>query len=168
MLSENTVKENIEDDTPLEKPLKESVDKQSIKKPRKPKTPAQLEQFEKIRLKRLDALKQKREEKKLEASKLLLDNGYIKKEDLPSKEMPKQILTPHIDDDKTDSESDNDIIIVKKKKKPKKKTIIIEESDDEEPEVIYDKVKKSRNFVSQQNKKSVIKIHQPYENYFVS
>ena len=177
--SENSVKENLtnddikeNDDMPLEKQI---IDKKPVKKERKPKTPAQLEQFEKIRLKRLDKINEKRELQKIEASKLLLNNGYVKKEDLPPPkriEPIKQVLTPHepYEQDKTDSESDNDVIIVKKKKKPKKKTIIIEESDEEEeePEVIYNTVKKTRDFITQQNKKSVLKIHRPSpHDYFI-
>jgi len=168
-MSDIPIKENLTNDDdeqiPLEKPI---IDKKTIKKERKPKTPAQLEQFEKVRLKRLDKLKEKKELQKIEASKLLLNNGYVKKEELPPKktiEPIKQILTPHVD-----NESDNDdenVIIVKKKKKPKKKTIIIEESDEseEEPEVVY---KKTRDLISQQNKKSVLKIHRPQvHDYFV-
>ena len=178
-MSDIPIKENLaNDDTnddeqiPLEKPV---IGKIPIKKERKPKTPAQLEQFEKVRMKRLDKLKEKKELQKIEASKLLLNNGYVKKEELPPKktiEPIKQILTPHIDD-KTDNETDddnNDVIIVKKKKKPKKKTIIIEESDseEEEPEIVYNKVKKTRDFITQQNKKSVLKIHRPQvHDYFV-
>jgi len=170
-IKENLTNDDIREDEeiPLEKPV---IGKQTIKKERKPKTPAQLEQFEKVRLKRLDKLKEKKELEKIEASKLLLNNGYVKKEELPPKktiEPIKQILTPHTDD-KTDNESDNDdenVIIVKKKKKPKKKTIIIEESDEseEEPQVVY---KKTRDLISQQNKKSVLKIHRPQvHDYFV-
>ena len=172
-IKENLTTDDAKDDEqiPLEKPV---IGKQTIKKERKPKTPAQLEQFEKIRMRRLDKLKEKKELQKIEASKLLLNNGYVKKEELPAKKTPepiKQILTPHIDD-KTDDEyeNDDDVIIVKKKKKPKKKTIIIEESEseEEEPEIVYNKVKKTRDFITQQNKKSVLKIHRPQvHDYFV-
>ena len=173
-IKENLTNEDANDDDqiPLEKP---TIAKQTIKKERKPKTPAQLEQFEKVRMKRLDKLKEKKELQKIEASKLLLNNGYVKKEELPAKkriEPIKQILTPHIDDDDDDDDDNNDdVIIVKKKKKPKKKTIIIEESEseeEEEPEIVYNKVKKTRDFITQQNKKSVLKIHRPQvHDYFV-
>jgi hypothetical protein len=191
-MSEISIKENLINDDYDQSPLeKQVIDKKPIKKERKPKTPAQLEQFEKVRLKRLDAIKEKKELQKIEASKLLLNNGYVKKEDLPAKETIepiKQVFTPHINDDaqaslsfkvgqspylkldKTeDEESDDQVIVVKKKKKPKKKTIIIEESDEEdeeEPEIIYNKVKKTRDFITQQNKKSVLKIHRPHD-YFI-
>jgi predicted DNA-binding protein (UPF0251 family) len=159
---------------PLTKPIKE-------KKPRPPKTQAQLEQFEKVRLKRAESLKQKSIAKKIEASKLLLEHGI----ELPSKDEPKikeelpqakpkyhQELTPKSD---TDDESDDEppVIIVKKKKKKKQpKTIIIEESDSDEEDVqqhYINKVKEARHFVSQQNKKSLIKVHKKNDipNYFV-
>ena len=60
-MSDIPIKENLINDddeqTPLEKPV---TDKKPIKKERKPKTPGQLEQFEKVRLKRLDKLKEKK------------------------------------------------------------------------------------------------------------
>ena len=160
---------------PLTKPIKE-------KKPRPPKTQKQLEQFEKVRLKRAESLKQKSIAKKIEASKLLLEHGIELpskaepkvKEELPSKAKPKyhQELTPK---DDTDDESDDEppVIIVKKKKKKKQpKTIIIEESDSDEEDAqqhYINKVKEARHFVSQQNKKSLIKVHKKNEvpNYFV-
>ena len=95
-----------------------------------------------MRQKRLESLKQKTINKKIEASKLLLSHGI----ELPSKAEPKlkeelpqakpkyhQELTP-IHKEDTDNESDDEppVIIVKKKKKKKQpKTIIIEESESE-------------------------------------
>jgi hypothetical protein len=171
---------------PLQKPIKNmpvsiNTDEPKPKKPRKPKTPAQLEQFERVRQKRLESLQQKTINKKIEASKLLLSHGI----ELPSKAEPKikeelpqakpkyhQELTPK---DDTDDESDDEppVIIVKKKKKKKQpKTIIIEESDSDEDDAqqhYINKVKEARHFVSQQNKKSLIKVHKKQEvpNYFV-
>jgi hypothetical protein len=172
-MSENTNAESREepkdnnDESPLEKQVK-------VKKPRPPKTAKQIEQFEKIRLKRAEMLKEKKKEKEIESAKLLLDNGYVKKEEQQKINVP---LTPlhsgsHSKEDETDNESiqtePEPIVIIKKKKKPKKpKTIIIEETDsevsDEEPIKI-----KARDFISQRNKKSVIKIHkkEPYDIFF--
>jgi len=172
---------------PLQKPIKNipvsmNTDEPKPKKPRKPKTPAQLQQFERVRQKRLESLQQKTINKKIEASKLLLSHGIELpskaepkiKEELPSKAKPKyhQELTPK---DNTDDESDDEppVIIVKKKKKKKQpKTIIIEESDSDEDDAqqhYINKVKEARHFVSQQNKKSLIKVHKKQEvpNYFV-
>jgi hypothetical protein len=161
---------------PLTKPIKE-------KKPRPPKTQAQLEQFEKVRLKRAESLKQKSINKKIEASKLLLEHGIelpakpiIQEEKLPAKKQNiKQVLTPTYKnvEDESDSDDEPPVIIVKKKKKKKQpKTIIIEESDSDEEDAeqhYMNKVKEARHFVSQQNKKSLIKVHKKQEvpNYFV-
>ena len=155
---------HMNDESPLEKQVK-------VKKPRPPKTPKQLQQFEKIRLKRAEILKEKKKEKEIEASKLLLNNGYVKKEEI---QIP---LTPINNKDETDNDSiqtepEPTIIIRKKKKASKKKpkTIIIEETDSEDESVISEEpVKiKARDFVSQRNKKSVIKIHkkEPYDIFF--
>jgi hypothetical protein len=161
---------------PLTKPIKE-------KKPRPPKTQAQLEQFEKVRLKRAESLKQKSIAKKIEASKLLLEHGIelpakpiTQEEKLPAKKQNiKQVLTPTYKnvEDESDSDDEPPVIIVKKKKKKKQpKTIIIEESDSDEEDAeqhYMNKVKEARHFVSQQNKKSLIKVHKKQEvpNYFV-
>ena len=77
------------------------------------------------------------------------------------------------DDDNDDDDDEPQVIIVKKKKKKKQpKTIIVEESssesDDDEQQYI-NKVKEARHFISQQNKKSLIKVHKKNDvpNYFV-
>lgn len=177
-MSENTIKENMEtvgasndalnhnalhddSDTPLQKPLKVKE-----KKPRKPKTEKQLQQFENARLKRQEKIKESKLNKKIEASKLLLEHGY-QAPLTPVHHEPKRV------DETTEEENseDNEIIIIKKKKKPKKKTYIIQESSDDDSDDEEEKVKqiynKSRQMVSQQNKKSMIKIHKPSHNYFV-
>ena len=168
-MSENSDMESREepkdliDESPLEKQVK-------VKKPRPPKTPKQLEQFEKIRLKRAEILKEKKKEKEIEASKLLLNNGYIKKEEI---QIPLTPINNNKDETDNDSvEEEPTIIIRKKKKAPKKKpkTIIIEETDSEDESVISEEpIKiKARDFISQRNKKSVIKIHkkEPYDIFF--
>ena len=173
---ENTSKENLESvdqeiDEPLTKPIK-------VKKPRPPKTEKQMEQFQNAKKKRDEALKKKKEEKELESAKLLLSHGYeIKKHDnsmcppaqeLPSKKKPKQILSPAVDESSSE-EDEAPLIIVKKKKKKKPKTIVIEESESDEEEEPSIQYIKKRDFVSQQNKKSVIKVHKNnvVPNYFV-
>ena len=175
-MTENTIKENMEtvgasndalnhnalhddSDTPLQKPLKVKE-----KKPRKPKTEKQLQQFENARLKRQEKIKESKLNKKIEASKLLLEHGY---------QAPLTPVHQEPIDETTEEENseDNEIIIIKKKKKPKKKTYIIQESSDDDSDGEEEKVKqiynKSRQMVSQQNKKSMIKIHKPSHNYFV-
>ena len=154
----------------LEKPIKE-------KKPRKPKTQAQLEQFEKVRLKLAEKRQQTKLDKEIKASQLLLSNGIelpskqpIIQEELPqAKEKVKQVLK---DDDDNDDDDEPQVIIVKKKKKKKQpKTIIVEESSSEsdDEQQYINKVKEARHFISQQNKKSLIKVHKKNDvpNYFV-
>jgi hypothetical protein len=168
-MSENSDMESREepkdliDESPLEKQVK-------VKKPRPPKTPKQLEQFEKIRLKRAEILKEKKKEKEIEASKLLLNNGYIKKEEI---QIPLTPINNNKDETDNDSVEEEPTIIIRKKKKASKKkpkTIIIEETDSEDESVISEEpIKiKARDFISQRNKKSVIKIHkkEPYDIFF--
>ena len=155
-MSENNIKEITEEDVPLEKPIKKVDEPLPItkeKKPKKPRTPAQLKQFEDVRNKRKEIIKQKDTAKRIEASKLLLENGYVKKEDIkPVDEIkPEKKVVPKPDITTDESEAESEIIIVKKKKKPKKKTYIIEESsDDEDYEINKAKevYNKSRNMVN--------------------
>jgi ATP-dependent Clp protease ATP-binding subunit ClpC len=126
-------------------------------------------------------------EKKIEASKLLLqhDPEFINKQNII------EPLTPHIDDvvikkkkepkiiemSDSDNDSEESVIIIKKKTskpKKKKKKIIIEESSDSsssgEDEEVITLPKPKREFTTQQNKKSIVKIHEKpkvnYDNYF--
>ena len=86
-------------------------------------------------------------------------------------------------DSSSDSSSEEEVVIVKKKRekvkekpKKKKKKIIIEISDseseeeeEEDPEPVKkQKPLKARDMITQQNKKSLIKVHKPVEpiNYF--
>ena len=162
-MSEISIMENREelkddiDESPLEKPVK-------VKKPRPPKTPKQLEQFEKVKLKRAELLKEKKKEKEIEASKVLLNNGYIKAED---KKVPLTPTHDETDNESTQTEPEPTIIIRKKKKPKKPKTIIIEETDSEESDEEPIKIK-ARDFISQRNKKSIIKVHkkEPFDIFF--
>lgn len=117
----------------------------------------QLAHFENMRKKRIDNIEKINLNKKIEASKILLQHD---KEQMKNKKYKKI-------ESESESSEEEEIIIIEKKKKPKKKTkrIIIEESSDseeepeEEEEIIKPKIQ--RNFKSQQNKKSIIKIHKP-------
>jgi hypothetical protein len=130
------------------------------KKPRKPKTEKQLEQFKKMHEARKLKLEEAKVNKKIEASKFLLEHGV----DIKKAKNEKVIKEPKVEiaDDSSSSgssssESDQEQIIVVKKKKGKKKSkkVILEEetSSESEPEII------ERNFKHQRNKKSIIKIH---------
>ena len=182
-MSDNT---DIENNVPLEKtktikPVKEVIPEvQPPTKPKKPRTDKQKTQFQQVMTKRQENIEKKKLEKKIEASKLLVekDPEFLKqlKEPLtPTFEQVGKIRNKKIVE--SESESDESVIIIKRKPKPKKKkTIIIEESESssssDEEVIQLPKPKSERKFITQQNKKSVIKIHNKpstpsYENYFV-
>ena len=162
--------------------------------PKKPRTEKQKTQFQQVMTKRQENIEKKKLEKKLEASKLLAEKDpeffkqlHNKKEveivDVPSPVFEEEVKpkvkstkkTPTIIELDTDEESEESVIIVKKKSKPKKKKkIIVEESEEStsgSDEDVVQLPKPKRNFVSQQNRKSVIKIHEKpnvsFEHYFV-
>ena len=203
-MSENSVKENSENDVPLTKvkgqkktkviddePSKiENSENITVTKPQKEKKPRsekQKAQFQQVFNKRKEILEKKNLDKKIEASKLLLqhDPEFINKQKIV------EPLTPHIDDvvikkkkepkiiemSDSDNDSDESVIIIKKKTskpKKKKKKIIIEESEESsssgEDEEVITLPKPKREFTTQQNKKSIVKIHEKpkvnYDNYF--
>jgi len=112
-------------------------------------------------------VKQVCSQKKLDA----LKNNRIKAEE--GKKKNKEII------ESGESDSEDEVVVVKKKKKvkevpkKKKKIITIEISDSEsesedEPEPVKQAPLKPRQMVTQQNKKSLIKVHKPVEqiNYF--
>jgi hypothetical protein len=146
---------------PITEPFEEI--KTKPKKPRPPKSEKQMEAFQKAQSKRHDVLKTLALNKKLEASKLLLQNDV--------KLMPEKKEKTVIQKDES-SDDEPEIIYVKKPKKKKK--IIIEESsdDDSEDEVI---IKKKDWGNTQRNRKSVVKIgeqkpqptlNKPTRNFF--
>jgi len=137
----------------IEAPIKE-------KKPRKPKTPAQLEQFKKMYEARKLKLEENKINKKIEASKFLLEHGVdIKKNKKIVKEPKIQVVDDSSSSGGSSSSEEQQIIVVKKKKKNKSKKIIIEQSSssEEEPEQKH----LERSFKHQRNKKSIIKVHTP-------
>lgn len=174
----------------INEPVPEIITVSNPKKEKKPRSEKQIAQFLEVANRRKESLEKKNLEKKIEASKLLLkhDPEYIKKqtpieqsveqpneqrivENKPKKKEPKIIEV-----DNSSSDSEESVIIIKKKKnkKQKKKKIIIEESESEssssEEEDVVQMQKPKRNFITQQNKKSIVKIHEKpkvcYDNYF--
>ena len=129
------------------------------KKPRKPKTPAQLEQFKKMYENRKLKLEENKLNKKLEASKFLLEHGVdIKKNKKIIKEPKIEVVDDSSSGGSSSSEEEEHIIVVKKKKNKKKsKKIIIQESSSSESEP--DENILERNFKHQRNMKSIIKVH---------
>ena len=132
----------------------------------------QLETLKKGRENRQLKIEEQKLNKKIEASKLLLEQEHKnRKKETPKKEA------------KAESESDEEVVIIEKQRKPKKKVkkIIIQESesDEEEEQEIIVPEKKMK---SQRNKKSIV-VHDEakelpdpsfdatkkinYKNYFV-
>jgi hypothetical protein len=149
-----------------------------VKKPRKPKTEKQMESFKLIAAKRQENINQKKIAQKIEASKFLLEHDELpSKAKLRAKATHKQIsIEP---DESSSSDESQPKIIIKKIHKKKKKPVIIhieessdEESSEEEP-IKTPPIKQptpqpqpAKQFISQQNKKSLIQIV-PVKNYFV-
>ena len=144
-------------------------------KPKRQKTPEQIKQFADMARKRQAQLAQERKNKAILEAKILLKEEEEKQQALKPKEPPSPPPQPPqqaplrrtksrpILQEISESESDEEVIVIKKQKKPKKKTIIIEESEsDEEIQqkvVTKDKPIDNDRFRSQQNKKSLITIH---------
>ena len=175
-------KEVIEMDTEPEVPLLKP--KRKMKK--FPRTEKQQEAFKITMQKRAENVEKRKQQKKLEAAKLL-----IKSESLPSKpepdadpeprpekiKKPKKKLILSTSDSETDSDSSNSggeveqIYVSRKSIKQPKKVYIIKREKNIIEEVDEDEYEKPvvNKFKSQQNKKSVVRITnntQPPKNYF--
>ena len=153
------VKESDESDTEILKP-----------KVKKPCSDVKREQLKLARLKRTEKKDKQLELDRIEAAKYLVAKGVKipKKKPEPEPEL------------KTDSESEEEIIVKKKKtesktkKDKKKKRVVIEYSDSDSdssvpPSPPPTPPQKERKLVSQQNKKSLIKVSLPVPkivNYF--
>lgn len=182
-LDNQDIQESIQDTTPLEK----------AKKPRSEK---QMENFKKLQEKRKEAIEKKKLEKKIEASKLLLEQDQretglsITPPAVIQKKKTKELAPPPSEDEEeSDSSVEKIIVNVKNKKKTKKKAkeIIIyndedsESEEEEEEQQEYQMVQglskqPKRILKTQQNKKSKTKIYQQEQpqmfksqamNYFV-
>ena len=154
---------DIESDTPLIKPKIGRPKNPPKIKVKRERTDAQKEVFKRAQAKIIENRAKRIEEKKIESAKLLLEKGI----ELPSLKQEKKIELPSKKDEESE-ESEQEIVYMKKpktKSKPKKKKIIVyqdsstdEESSEEEQEI---HIKRSKHFKTQQNKKSMIKVHQP-------
>ena len=150
----------VESYTPLIKPKIGRPKNPPKIKEKKPRTEAQKEVFKRAQAKIVENRAKRVEQKKIESAKLLLEKGI----ELPSLKQEKKIEPPQ---DEESEESEQEIVYMKKPKtktKPKKKKIIVyqdssseEESSEEEQEI---HIKRSKHFKTQQNKKSMIKVHQ--------
>lgn len=164
------IEKSITDDenTPLTKPKsKAGRPKNPPKiKEKKPRTEKQILAFAKAQETIKANREKKKEEKKIEASKLLLSKGI----ELPSKQpkpQPVLNLPPAESQDTEEEEEEDEIVYVKKEKKvkpkaKKRKKIIVyqdssssDSSSSEEEEIDL----KPKHFKSQRNKKSLIKVY---------
>jgi hypothetical protein len=156
-------------------------------KEKKPRTEKQIEAFNKAQQKIKEIREKKKEEKKIEASKLLLEKGIelpvLFKKELTENETtpltkkqpkPQPVLNlPPEEGQDTGPEEEEEIVYIKKDKKvkpiPKKKRkkIIVyqdnssdSESDSSSDEEIEEEEDlKPKHFKSQRNKKSLIKVY---------
>ena len=169
--------------------------KEKVKKPRSEK---QLEAFKIASLKRAENIEKKKLEKKIEASKILLEHDISIKQKLPKTEK-ELVKDDDVEEDSDSSESEEEKLEmiqnskqknkkvkpdkIKTKKKKITKVVYVEhasssdESDSDSSSEESIKHIKQRNFVTQRNKKSLVKVHkespqpqptQPrkYVNYF--
>jgi hypothetical protein len=134
----------------------------TIAKEKKPRSEKQIEAFKKTQENRKKNIELKKDAKKLDAAKLLMQEKPIEKK-------PKKVVKKEIVD--SDSSSEEEVIIIERKKKPKKKItkrIIVEESSSEEEEEVKPIEK---TFKSQQNKRSIninaVKPISPTTCYFI-
>ena len=144
----NDTNDAVDAEVPLlkEKPIK------------KPRTQKQIDAFLKASTARQASVENKMMVKKIEASKLLLGLNIP----ITDKAIKHQHKPIQEDDFNTENESDSSVeeIIVKraKKKKKKKRVIVMEDSSSEEDEP-EPRRPQPRHTISQQNKKSIIKVH---------
>ncbi len=140
--------------------LPESMPKTKVKRQMSEK---QKDAFIKLQEKRKANIEQRKYEKKIEASKLLLEYEE-KKQNEPKQKVKSKVLVQE-----SESDSEPEIIYVKKPKKKTKK-IVIEESESESE---VEQQCPSANWKSMKNKKSNVKVteskvtvHKPPVNYF--
>lgn len=143
------------------------------KKPRAPKTPAQLEAFQKAMETRKRNIEQKKLEKKVEASKILLAHEEKQKVEqiIETKPKPRSRSKKIIKQIVEESSDDEPEIVYVKRRKSKKKIIVQSESETEsEPEV---EIKHRQSFGTSHQNKSSVKgitkiepIKKSYHNFF--
>jgi hypothetical protein len=145
-------KKVVEVTQPIVEPMQQEVKPEKVKKPRPPKSEAQLEAFKKALETRKANIEKKKIDKKVEASKILLEHDKSKE----VKKVKQKVIL------ESESESEPEIVIVKRKKKPKRK-IVIESETDSETESEEEQKPIQKFGKSHQHKNSVkgIKITEP-------
>ena len=161
-LEKDRDEENSEDEE--EVPL---LKQKKVRKPmeKKPRSEAQIAQFQRVIEKKRERDENARNLRELNAAKLLL-----KQKDEQRKSKKDDVVAP-IEDSSSSSSEEEEVIVVKKKKekkvvveKKKKKKYVIELSDSSEDEPDQPVPHATRKMISQQNKKSLIKVHS--QNFF--
>jgi hypothetical protein len=141
-------------------------EKTPLEKAKKPRSDKQMENFKKLQEKRKEAIEKKKLEKKIEASKLLLELEQMTTSPPVIPKNVKQVSPLSEEEEESDSSAEKIIVNVKNKKKAKKKAkeIIIYKDDDsdteEEEEEEQEYKQPKRALKTQQNKKSKTKIYQ--------
>jgi len=143
-----------------------------LEKAKKPRSEKQLEHFKNMALKRKENIEKKKLEKKIEASKLLLEHEIITPAPIITNKKQKKELSPLPSEEEEESDESAEKIIVNvknKKKKKKAKEIIIynDDSESEEEEGGYEIIEPKRALKTQQNKKTKI-YNQPQPQIYTS
>ena len=172
-----------------ENELNDIGDEISLLKPKRKmkkyaRTEKQQEAFKLIMQKRAENVAKRKEQKKIEAAKLLLSlqpskeiedepvNEIIKKKSKPKKKLILSTSdTESEDESDVSDESEEKIYIARKSIKQPKKVYVIKKEVEEDENHRYPSEKPVNKFKSQQNKKSVVKISNnnniiPIKNYF--
>jgi hypothetical protein len=150
-----------ENEVPL---VKEKTNKSEKINKKKIRSEKQQESFKKAFETRMNNIEKRKLAKKVEASKILLENDY-KIKDKEEGPKIKKVIKKVVEPESSSSEEETIIVEKRKKKKSKTKRIIVEESESEgetDKESIdnqSEQVKREKQFKSQQNKKSVIKVN---------
>jgi len=176
---------NDDDEIPLTKPKKKikeiiehvkPIEKEEIKTipiVKKQKSEKQLEQFKLAQQKRKEnIIDKKKQERKLEASRLILEH----EKKVNNKPVQEKVIENQ-QEESSDNETEQEVIIKRKHPKKKKKVIRVVVSDSESDEsgesikaTKSPPITRTREMISQRNKKSVIKTHLPPSsnpnNYF--
>lgn len=137
----------------IQPPAPEAIKPMQEKKPRPPKSEKQLESMKRALEVRRANIEKRRYEKKLEASKFLVEHDIKQMESIIK---PKQKKIVELSSEDDDSESDTEIVYIKKPRKVKKNKIVVEVSESEsesEEEPRHKQFGKSH-----QNKKSIVKM----------
>ena len=158
----NTETEEEIKDTPILKP-----------KAKRKMSENQMKNLEVGRQRRKEKLEEKKESLKMEYAKKLYEEDLKNKPPKPAtheQENPKQSKPKSKPLPVEESSSEDEEVIIRSKqstKKKKKKKVVIELSSSDDDSDMEDDVKPTRNMVTQQNKRSVIKVTEPIrKNYF--